>query len=114
MPPSLSLAGGCATSDLNIAAAAPEDSQIVSLDQANVSSPSGDLQVSLSAENGTLAWTADWRGSGVIQPSALGLAFKSGRDLNRDLIIASVSRASHDETWEQPWGERPVCSRPAQ
>lgn len=100
------LAGGCATSDLNVAAAAPEDSQTISLDRVNVSSPSGDLHVSLSANDGTLAWHADWRGNRVIQPSALGLAFKSGRDLNSDLIIASASGTSHDETWEQPWGER--------
>jgi len=73
---------------------------------ATIKSPSGHLSFSLTTDEGKLNWQADWRGEHVIQPSALGLAFATGRDLNSDLVIHSVSFASKDETWEQPWGER--------
>lgn len=74
--------------------------------RAELTSPSGNLTFVLSAENGKLSWSTAWRGEQIIQPSALGLAFKTGRDLNRDLVIQSVLRRSNDEIWEQPWGER--------
>lgn len=72
----------------------------------SIVSPSGDLSFSLTIDDGALNWHADWRSKSVIQPSSLGLAFATGRDLNRDLVIHSVSFATVDETWEQPWGER--------
>lgn len=73
---------------------------------ASISAPSGYLTFSLADENGKLTWQADWRGETIIEPSALGLSFATGRDLYRDLTIQSVSFASADQTWEQPWGER--------
>lgn len=72
----------------------------------SISSPSGDLGFTLNANEGKLTWQADWRGQEIIAPSALGLAFKTGQDLNQDLIIASAANFAVDETWEQPWGER--------
>lgn len=74
--------------------------------RAEATSPSGALTFNLIGEDGTLSWSADWQGSEIIQPSALGLVFKTGRDLNRDLVLQSVSHSSQDQTWEQPWGER--------
>lgn len=86
--------------------ALPSSPQTESVEQATIASPSGDLAVTLNATDGKLTWQADWRGETIIDPSALGLVFKTGRDLNRDLVISAVSANSHDETWEQPWGER--------
>lgn len=69
-------------------------------------SPSGDLEFALITENGNLSWSAKWRGEYVIQPSELGLAFDTGRDLAREFRVASAERNATDKTWEQPWGER--------
>ncbi|MEL6665787.1 MAG: glycoside hydrolase family 97 N-terminal domain-containing protein, partial [Pseudomonadota bacterium] len=73
---------------------------------ASVSSPSNQLSFSLSTANSQLSWQADWRGETIVTPSALGLIFKAGRDLDQHLKIASVTKNSVDQTWEQPWGER--------
>ncbi|MEM9573069.1 MAG: glycoside hydrolase family 97 protein [Pseudomonadota bacterium] len=86
---------------LPVAEAAENKSEL-----ASISAPSGHLTFSLADANGELTWQADWRGETIIEPSALGLSFATGRDLNRDLTIQSVSFASADQTWEQPWGER--------
>lgn len=100
------LGSGCAVSQGSPTEAVSEITSEPRLNSAALSSPSGDLSVTLSVENGTLTWHADWRGAQVVAPSALGLVFKTGRDPNRDLTIRSVTRSSQDETWEQPWGER--------
>lgn len=73
---------------------------------ATVTSPSGDLSFQLDATDGRLTWQATWKGEAIIEPSALGIAFKTGRDLTGDLRVASVTHTTQDQTWEQPWGER--------
>ena len=99
--------GGCATSETTPAESTLETvSAPAAVTTANVFSPSRDLEVALTTENGTLAWSAKWRGETIVQPSALGLVFKTGRDLNQDLVIASTAQSNKDEAWEQPWGER--------
>ncbi|MFN3211866.1 MAG: glycoside hydrolase family 97 protein [Henriciella sp.] len=90
-------------SGLDAAADAPDGGEH---NRAHISSPSGKLNFALKAENGQLAWSAEWSGEQIIAPSQLGLAFASGPDLNHNLKIASVTYAAADETWEQPWGER--------
>lgn len=81
-------------------------SQRPSLEQTSVTAPSGDLTVTIKTDQGALTWQADWREQSIIAPSALGLVFKTGRDLTRDLVIYETTLTTHDETWEQPWGER--------
>ena len=76
------------------------------IETASISSPSGNLRLSLSSLNGQLNWHADWRGEAIVAPSALGLMFKAGQDLNENLRIASITNNAADQTWEQPWGER--------
>lgn len=102
----MSLITGCVTTNLlpvdNTAIADP----IPRLNAANVSSPDGALTVTLHAESDTISWSANWRGETIVQPSLLGLKFKTGEDLSHDLILTTVSESAHDETWEQPWGER--------
>lgn len=96
------LAASCVAAETAPTTITPNDAER----RAELTSPSGNLTFVLSAENGKLIWSTAWRGEQIIQPSALGLAFKTGRDLNRDLVIQSVLRRSNDEIWEQPWGER--------
>ena len=40
----------------------------------------------------------------LIQPSLLGLQLKDGA-LDRDFRLLGFTRATKDETWQQPWGE---------
>nr|WP_233343135.1 glycoside hydrolase family 97 protein [Hyphomonas sp. Mor2] len=69
-------------------------------------SPSGDLEFALITKDGNLSWSAKWRGEYIVEPSALGLVFDTGRDLNRDMRFRIYAFDGADETWEQPWGER--------
>lgn len=100
------LTTSCVAAEPNPAVAPAAPQAETGLTRAVTASPSGDLTFTLRADNGKLAWQANWRGEEIVQPSALGLVFETGRDLNRDLVIRTVSHASKDETWEQPWGER--------
>lgn len=97
---------GCAANELSQATAQSEAVSETQLLEATVASPSGALEASLQTMDGRLEWRASWRGVEIVTPSALGLSFAAGRDLNRDLVIAAVSQASADTVWEQPWGER--------
>jgi len=76
------------------------------LSEARITSPSGLLEVLVSAETSAPVWSASWRGKEVISPSVLGLRFAAGADLVDGLKISDIEIASQDETWEQPWGER--------
>lgn len=101
------LGGGCATSETTPAEPTLETVSVATaVTTAKIVSPSQNLEVALTTDSGTLAWEAKWRGETIVQPSALGLVFKTGRDLNRDLVIASTAQSNKDEVWEQPWGER--------
>lgn len=102
----LCLAGACVTSPDSAVAAAAEPAIEATRDQAEITSPSGLLSVTLTETDGQLNWQATWRDETIITPSALGLAFKAGPDLTHGLSIQSVSFGAADTTWEQPWGER--------
>ncbi|MEL6862000.1 MAG: glycoside hydrolase family 97 N-terminal domain-containing protein [Pseudomonadota bacterium] len=82
---------------------APTETRI---DEPHITSPSGNLTFRLNTTDGRLTWQAAWKGEPVIQPSALGLAFNTGRDLITDLKIANISKGAKNQVWEQPWGER--------
>ncbi|QKG72441.1 glycoside hydrolase family 97 protein [Erythrobacter mangrovi] len=72
-----------------------------------VSSPDGRLTVTVDV-NGE--WRPFYRverdGKPVITDSRLGFLLTDQDKLERRLAVVGSSRASHDETWEQPWGER--------
>lgn len=78
-------------------------------DSLTVSSPDGRTQVGLDlsgGEDGTgLTWAVQRDGRPLILPSRLGLVFDDAPPLGDDLTVVSTSWASHDETWEQPWGQ---------
>lgn len=100
------LVGGCFTLQGTPLNAAVETASLPMEEIASVASPSGSLRFVLDDANGELSWSATWQGETIIEPSRLGLAFKTGRDLTQDLKITDVTLRSHDDTWEQPWGER--------
>lgn len=74
---------------------------------ASASSPGKLIEVSLQvAADGRLAYQVKHRGELLIAPSRLGFVLANGAPLDAGFRIARQTVTSHDETWEQPWGER--------
>ncbi|WP_064748383.1 glycoside hydrolase family 97 protein [Lysobacter antibioticus] len=72
---------------------------------AKIESPDGSLQVSVTVDEDRLHYRVDRRGKPILDESRLGMLLGSGR-LERNLALVSKSTRRHDDTWEQPWGER--------
>lgn len=90
----------CASSLLAVSAAQAGPATV-----ASVESPGHVLRVSLQLEGGRPSYVVERFGETVVEPSQLGFQLRDGR-LDRDLVLQGQSTSSHDETWEQPWGER--------
>ncbi|MFN3668192.1 MAG: glycoside hydrolase family 97 protein [Brevundimonas sp.] len=73
-------------------------------DRQCVASPSRALSVCVSVGSEGPVYEVSRDGVPVIAPSALGLSLE-GRSDAPVTGITNATRASHDETWEQPWGE---------
>ncbi len=71
-----------------------------------VASPDGAIEITINDEAGRATYAVSFHGETVVAPSHLGLLFKDQHGFDRNLKISNASPASHDETWEQPWGER--------
>ncbi len=78
-----------------------------SKDIAQVDSPGKVLQVTLSSDNdGRLSYTVGRNGKPVIATSGLGFVLANAPQLLRNFVEDKPAEAStHDDTWEQPWGE---------
>lgn len=70
----------------------------------SVESPNKVLQVSLEVDGGTPYYRVQRLGEAVVQRSRLGFELRDGR-LDRGMAVLAQARQSHDDTWEQPWGE---------
>lgn len=69
-------------------------------------SPDGQILVRLNERGGVLSYEVRYGGAPVVYPSRLGLLFKDSHGFFEQMSISEkVERASHDELWEQPWGE---------
>jgi len=73
--------------------------------QASVTSPDGRNQVTVQVRDGRLYYGLTRDGRALILPSLLGFAFRGAPPLRDSLRITDTTRATHDETWTQPWGE---------
>jgi alpha-glucosidase len=74
---------------------------------ATVQSPNGQLQVDVSIDaEGRAAYEVKRKGVEVISPSRLGFVLTNGPKLDGKFTLGGTSSAAHDDTWEQPWGER--------
>lgn len=79
-------------------------SLVSSAKDVKVTSPDGSLTVTVGVDDGK-AWYQVMRGNeAVINRSELGFVLKNG-DLKDNFKMGEVTRASLDETWNQPWGE---------
>jgi len=74
---------------------------------ATASSPEGVISVEVTANNdGFVSYSVSRLGRQIIAPSRLGFLLTDARKLERAFGIAARTVTSHDDTWEQPWGER--------
>ena len=74
--------------------------------QTTISSPDGHIVLNVQVNDGRATYAVMYKDETVIAASRLGLLFKDLHGFDRDLELVSADRAEHDETWEQPWGER--------
>jgi len=72
-----------------------------------VRSPDGAISVTVDVNGeGRPFYRVEKRGEAVITESRLGFLLTDQDKLERRLKVTGATRASHDETWEQPWGEQ--------
>lgn len=72
-----------------------------------LASPNADTQVRIAVDNdGRATYAVSYRGKPVILPSRLGFTFVDERNMIRNFRAVDVRTSNHDESWQQPWGER--------
>ncbi len=70
-------------------------------------SPDGVLSVSVSVTGeGRAEYSVSRLGRIVIAPSRLGFLLTDAAKLERNFSVTAEAATQHDDTWEQPWGER--------
>lgn len=72
-----------------------------------VRSPDGAISVTVDVNGeGRPFYRVEKRGEAILTESRLGFLLTDQDKLERRLKVIGATRASHDETWEQPWGEQ--------
>jgi alpha-glucosidase len=72
-----------------------------------VRSPDGEIAVTVDVDrDGLPQYSASFRGVEIMPAGKLGLRFQSQPAMDAGFRVAGTATASHDATWEQPWGER--------
>jgi alpha-glucosidase len=70
-------------------------------------SPDGRIVFELAIDRfGAPRYSVNHGGEKVITDSRLGLRFAQQKPFDRDIVLLGSVTHSHDQTWEQPWGER--------
>ena len=74
---------------------------------ATASSPGGILTVDVQLDAmGKLAYDVKRKGKEIIAPSRLGFNLANAPKLDGGFTVKDKRVGEHDDTWEQPWGER--------
>ena len=70
-------------------------------------SPDSTLNVKIYVNvEGKLSYGIERKGQTVIAPSRLGFILADSPKLDGQFALESLRTTAHDDTWEQPWGER--------
>lgn len=70
-------------------------------------SPDGSIVLTVGTDGDSRpVWSLSRKGKLLIAPSKLGFVLTDGLNMVRGFSIAGSEKASADDTWEQPWGER--------
>ncbi|MRW90434.1 glycoside hydrolase family 97 protein [Duganella sp. FT80W] len=73
----------------------------------SVDSPSHALSVKVQLEDGgRLTYQVLRKGKLLIAPSRLGFLLANAPQMDQGFALAASAVSAHDDTWEQPWGER--------
>jgi alpha-glucosidase len=76
---------------------------------ARIASPDGRLVFSLhEGRFGSLTWSLRFGDELLVEDARLGISFAEQAGFDRGLALLGSETASHDSSWEQPWGERRV------
>ena len=74
---------------------------------AEVRSPDGRTVVMVDVDkNGAPQYAVRRAGTEIMPAGFLGMRFRSQPAFDEGFRVAGTRTASHDQTWEQPWGER--------
>lgn len=74
---------------------------------ARAASPEGVISVEVETNNdGFVSYSVSRLGRQIIAPSRMGFLLTDAKKLERAFGILDQAVTSHDDTWEQPWGER--------
>lgn len=74
---------------------------------AEVRSPDGRIAVTVDVDaSGIPEYAASYQGTEIMPAGKLGFRFESQPAFDGGFRVAGTAAESHDETWEQPWGER--------
>ncbi len=74
---------------------------------ATADSPNHGLSVKVLVDGeGRLSYEVDRKGAVLIAPSRLGFLLANARELDGHFSLVGQETSTHDDTWEQPWGER--------
>jgi alpha-glucosidase len=68
-------------------------------------SPDGKIEVAVTA-GGALCYSVRVDGRPILDESKLGLQFRDGANMGRDVELLRAERGSADTTWENRWGKR--------
>jgi alpha-glucosidase len=72
-----------------------------------VRSPDGRIAVTVNVdEGGVPQYSTSYQGAEIMPAAKLGIRFEAQPAFDAGFRVAGTAAASHDETWEQPWGER--------
>ncbi|MBH5322006.1 glycoside hydrolase family 97 protein [Aurantiacibacter sediminis] len=72
-----------------------------------VTSPDGRIVATLDANGeGVPTYSVSFDGEAIIDPSTIGFTFTDADPMRRGFTVVSETTNSHDDIWEQPWGER--------
>src|SRR5215216_1451421 len=72
---------------------------------AEVSSPDGEIKVTVRVSNGVPTYKVQRQGQAIVNDSKLGFLFKDQPGLAKDFALSASKKSSFDQTWTQPWGE---------
>ncbi len=70
-----------------------------------LASPNGQNKISFALANAAPTYSVKHGSTDVITPSAMGFMLKN-EDLSKNFEIADIKTISHDDTWQQVWGEK--------
>jgi alpha-glucosidase len=74
---------------------------------ATANSPDGSISIAFEGDgDGHALYSVTRKGKLMIAPSRLGFLLTDSYAMVRDFAFVDFAKASGDDTWEQPWGER--------